>query len=253
MNNDASKLANSNNYRIKSTGLATDFEWLIEIIIKSFIKSGSLRFSDYYDIKQTVIEKLLLKEEKIKNQFQGMSKFSSYMSVIIQNECNELIRQKNRMLIIDKEINHPEDIIVSTNPENLLVIKQEISRLNKILNMYYHSRNKIILCLKLKYRIPLCFIDFSRYNNQIKMEEYQFFLTGLNPYITINDYELYSKAILVFNKYEEKENSPDALRKFIQLKTSELILLLNGSPPTSFYNEETFQILFEKYCDHRKE
>jgi len=50
----------------------------------------------------------------------------------------------------------------------------------------------------------------------------------------------------IFNKYENKNNAPDTLRKWVKFKINELIDVLNGSPPASKYDEETFQILFEK-------
>ena len=45
--------------------------------------------------------------------------------------------------------------------------------------------------------------------------------------------------------HENKSNSPDATRKWIEIKINELIDIMNHKTRTSNYDKETFRILFE--------
>jgi len=72
-------------------------------------------------------------------------------------------------------------------------------------------------------------------------------------YENLPDKEIYAIMTPLFNRCEGKENSPDALRKWINMKVDEIIDLLNGRTRRSNYDQETLKILAQKYYAAREE
>jgi len=218
---------------------------MIEIIVMKFIRSGGFSYQEKMDIIQTINEEILLKTHKIIDQYQGKSKFRTYLAIIIQNICYEILRKKKNNIEVEIEkVNLTDEETLS--PQNSIIIQQEILRLKNALEFYYKQKDKLILCLKLKFRIPHSIIDFQQYSVKITQEEFNQFENAVNPYIETTDLSIYQALVKICNKHEKKENSSDSLRKWISLKINELIEFLNGVPPASNYSEETLQILFEK-------
>lgn len=224
------------------------YQDLIDIIIKKYIRSGRFHCYEIDDIKQSVAETLIHKKDKILSQFLGNAQFESYLSVVIKNICNGIVRKdkKHSSLPFDPDYSEENDCI---DPEQTIILKQELQRLDWILRLYHKKRNKLVLCLKLRYRIPVSIKDFKVYISEIKKPEIALFHKETDPYHSQKDNIIFRAVIKIFNKHEKKSNTSDSLRKYIQTRTNELIKLLNGSPPTSNYNEETLQILFEKYIE----
>ena len=96
------------------------------------------------------------------------------------------------------------------------------------------------------FRIPFDVQDFKIVFEDISDDEFTSFVQQVNPYQACHDITILNALIPLFNKYENKNNSPDALRKWIKQKIVEIIDLLNGKSSSSRYNEETLQILFER-------
>ena len=93
------------------------------------------------------------------------------------------------------------------------------------------------------------FNDFIAVHPNITVFEFQQFMVRIAPYNDNTDVEIFSALTEILNKHENKNNTPDAMRKWIKQKINELIDIMNGDPPDSNYNEETIQILFEKcFC-----
>lgn len=230
--------------------LLSRYDFLIEIAIKKYIKTGTIPKSEIDDFRQSINEKLLIKSTKIYSQFKGLSKFSSYLTVIIQNICNELVRSRKVYQKVDfKDLHLKKD--ESPNPEMNLVIIQEQLKLKYILNLYHHHRPKIILGLKAKFRIPFTYKDFIAFNPEVTKEEYNLCLEEMMMSEENSTKTIYMRLVDVFNKHEEKNVDYDSLRKYINSKISDIIILLNGRPPESNYTEETLQILFEKFCENK--
>ena len=224
---------------------------LIDTIICLFIRSGQFRPEEYDEVKQQVNESLLKSISNIRNQFQGKSLFKTYLSIIIKNLCKEILRKKNKphYILLDDiyvQYAHAEAI-------NSIVFEEEMTRLQKAIELYYKQKWKLLLCLKLKFKMPFNYNDFSNMNKGISKDEFDNFVQRVMPFQDSPDVVIFTALTDIINRYENKNNSPDALRKWIKSKIDELIDILNGEPPTSHYNEETFQILFEKCYHDEKE
>jgi len=231
--------------------LILNHQKLIDSIIHLFIRSGQFKFEDLNEVKQQVNEELLNRIYKIRNQFQGKSLLRTYLSVIIRNVCNDILRKKIRPNYTTLD----ETMVLDTSVEamNGLVFEEEMVRLQKAIEFYYNQKWKLLLCLKLKFKVPFSYEDFNNVNNDITQIEFDRFVQQISPYQDNPDIIIFSALTDILNRCENKNNTPDALRKWIKLKISELIDILNGNPPTSQYNEETLQILFEKcFCDEKE-
>jgi hypothetical protein len=231
-----------------SSVFISEAQHIIDIIAYKFVKSKSFTFSELSDIKQTIAEELLKKKTKILTQYQGKAQFSTYLSVVIQNICREILRRKRPVFDSVPETMQWEDKS-SVSPENEVIINQEVIKLKHAIALYYRQKSKLELCLKLRFRIPLHYSDLQNVSPDFSPEEFSCFLTDIGDYLESSDKKIYAVLIPVLNKSEGKENTADSIRKWTTLKIFELIDFLNGDPPASNYNEETLQILFEKYCN----
>jgi len=230
--------------------LVLELQKLIDIIISKFIRTGQFDASNFDEIKQQINEELLNKMPDIKNQFQEKSLLRTYLSVIIRNICINLWRKRDKIKYIDYE--HVINIGTSYNTMDSMIIEEEKERLKKVMELYYQQKSKLILCLKLKFKMSFDFEDFREFNIHISQTEFEEFVHHIYPYEKCTDIILFTALTNIFNKYENKNNAHDTLRKWVNLKINELIDILNGNPPTSKYDEESFQILFEK-CYYQNE
>jgi hypothetical protein len=124
--------------------------------------------------------------------------------------------------------------------------------LRKALRLYDEHEAKLILCLKLKFKVPFDIKDFQFMFEGFSHSDFIAFTQEIAPYKDASDLTVLTALTRIFNKYQNKNNTPDALRKWITVKTTEVIELLNGNPPTYFYTMETLQLLFEKcFCSEK--
>jgi hypothetical protein len=225
--------------------LILELQELINIIIYQFIGLGKFGYAERDEIKQHINFELLNKIPKIQSQFQQKSLLRTYLGAIIRNICNEIVRNKQKSnLILFEEVDVADENIeknIST-----LIFEEEIIRLKKILNAYYKIKNKLILCLKIKFRMVIEIEDFRKFNNNITEDEFETFITEIQSYDNCPESKIFEALAFILNKYENKKSTPDSIRKWVTDKIIEIVDLLNGRPPSSKYDKETVQILFEK-------
>jgi DNA-binding protein YbaB len=221
---------------------------LIDIIVHQFIRAGKFRFEDKNDIKQQVNEELIKKIPRIQSQFQGRSSLKTYLSVIVTNICNDIRNCNNKITHVSISESITQDFDAKFFED--LLIKEEIKKLKNTLTLYPKQKPRLFLLLKLKFRMPVIFNDFNAVHPDITTIEFERFMAQIAPYNDNKDIEIFSALTKILNKHENKNNTPDAMRKWIKQKIYELIDIMNGNPPVSNYNEETIQILFEKCYSH---
>jgi DNA-directed RNA polymerase specialized sigma24 family protein len=224
--------------------LILNIQPLIDSTIYQFVKVGRFLKADHNEIRQEVNEKLLKRIHKIRDQFNNKSLLTTYLIAVIRNICHDIHRKK----ISEPVFLNYEATIVNLKENdsfNSLVLKEEKVRLKKIMELFFNERDKLILCLKLKYRIPFTYNDIKLAAPCISIDEYKSLYDSIKPYLSATDSMIYAGLTGIFNKHEKKKNSPDALRKWISKKTTEIISLLNTDLARHNYTEETLQILFE--------
>lgn len=237
--------------------LLEKYQDTIGFIVGKFVASGFFLPAEKADIIQTVNEKLW--REKIRNM-QAQYNYSvyvvTYFSKIVYNLCLELRRSQNRERATIDRTQDVGDLEIGFEDNSGLrnaVIAEEIKRFATILKLFGKWRAKLELCLQLLFRLELREDEIRRYCPQCRTEDTNVLLAQFGgDYEALSDKEIYTQVTPIFNRCEAKDNSPDALRKWINLKVEEIIALLNGRTRRSNYDRETLKILAQKYFDNGK-
>ncbi len=232
--------------------LVLSLQPLINSIVFKFIKLGKFSHDDHQEIKQQVNEALLNRMPKIRNQYHGKSLLTTYFTSVIRNICHDICR-KNISTPIFLHYEYKSQAYENNNGDSSILFEEEKIRLQRVLRLYYREKCKVILCLKLKYRMLFTFDDFKNVLHFFDHKDYERFKNKIHPYISSTDRSVLTALTEIFNKYENKKNSADALRKWISKKNFEIIDILNETSVSSQYSEETLQILFEMCYTDEKE
>lgn len=185
-------------------------------------------------------------EENTEN-LKNISSFTSYLMVTVRNIYIDIIRERNvRPLtaggleeIGDVPDKHGEDTMI-----HKIVLKEELVKLQTILILYYKTRAKLELCLKLKYRIPITQEDIEKCFPQYRQED----IKVLSQDFTFaKDKRVFEQILTVFNYHEARENKSDTLRKWINVKIEEIIMHLNRTHRNRVYNTKNFADFISLY------
>ena len=104
--------------------LILKYQETVKIIVKKYILAGVFRAADFEDIVQEVNMALLAKIPAMQAQYNGMSLFKTYFSVIVRNICMKEHAKANRGLKIEqKDIT---DFIDRAHVEEKIVFEKEI-------------------------------------------------------------------------------------------------------------------------------
>ncbi len=232
--------------------LIVKYQPIVLVIVRMFIKSGYFRGEEPREVIQTVNEKLLERIERIRDNYNGISKLRTYFSAVIRNLCLERIR-KGRVAEVYR-LMEEQDNSLSYSPDQLnrLIIRQELERLDTVLKLMYAQRQKIVLIVKALLRIPAREEEVQvlmEASHDSQLEESAAKLISGN---FRSDREAFQHLSKLFNYVEGKQNGEDSIRKWIYVKEGEIIQLLNGNPPRANHTHETLRILFERYF-HEKQ
>ncbi len=234
-------------------GLIVRYQPSIEIIVIDFIRRGLFDWQDKSEVMQMVNERLIgEKIPKMQQQYDGSAFVITYFSQIVRNLCLEIHRKQSRKAKpqVQQDL---EEVVIPDPGVNVLekiAIEQERERLAAILRMYARSKAKLVLCLKLFSRVAVSINDledcFGALERRDILAIHQQF--G-HAYDDMTDKAIYAYITPFFNRSDGKQNSPDALRKWIQAKVEEIILLMNGKPKQANYEPETLKILVRNYYE----
>jgi len=216
------------------------------IIVKKFVRNGSVKYDDFEDVKQSLIEKYLNKKDKIERSFNGSAKIETYISAVLYRMVLEILRSEKSKTNNSTEFEQivkffkTEKVI---NPEEQLIIENEKKYLQRVLHTLGKERFKISLFIKYYFRIIINVFDLNNYvpNNLIKSV-----LKILTFKINTKDKEIFSNLSEVQNSFETKKVKPDAVRMFINKNIEKTINRMNGTN-RAFYTKNTLSILFEMY------
>jgi hypothetical protein len=118
-----------------------------------------------------------------------------------------------------------------------------------ILEQFHSEKPKLLLCLKLMYRMPITRLDVVNWWPNCLEND----INALLNYVREEEETLTHKDVFVLlqplmNRAEMKNTSADSTRHWVDMQIQLILRLLNGSPPTSAHNRETLGILLEDYC-----
>lgn len=222
----------------------------IGYIVNRFIHTGFFEVSDRDEIIQYVNEKLLRdKIPKMQQQYDRSYFVTTYLSKIVHNVCLEYARANHRKR--RQEVSLDVYQLETANTDNVadaLVIEEEKKKLRTILRMYHKNQARIELFLKVLFGVGITdeqLISLYPTASSTDIHELTARCNATSDLDRKTDKELYEALTNFINKYEQKKNTPDALRKWLDTRIAEIIHLLNGTPKTANYDKETLRILFQ--------
>jgi RNA polymerase sigma factor (sigma-70 family) len=226
----------------------------IGFIVMKFVHSGLFTYTNKEDVIQYVNEKLLSgKIARMQEQYNGKYYVVTYFSKIVYNLCLEYSRKERAGYVESTGLEHIESQISDEVPiTERIIIEQECRRLKAILSMYNTSRPRTELYIKALFGSGITSDEVRAVFPTISEEDRTLLIERCSPSSDldrITDKEVYALLTELSNKYDNKSNSDDAVRKWIQIKISEITELLNGIPKVSNYDKETLKILFEYYYE----
>jgi hypothetical protein len=221
---------------------------LIDIIVKSFIKSQLFSPDDFDDIKQEVNLHLVGKIELIIRNYKPEYKMKTYISRIIQNKCLELARSKKNIYGIDGQTEKYQGTDISV--EDKYIIREYSQKLQYILKSFRRDFDKMLLCLKLYFGVRIEEKDITCFSlskaeildSKILLGRHTFH--GLQ--MPRERKALYQILTDFFNLAENSFNMQDAIRIYIKGRIKKIITRLNGIPPESNFDEDSLELLFRE-------
>ncbi len=221
-------------------------EEIINKVIGYYVRVGYFKKDEINDIFQDINCHLIEEYEKILAQYQELSMLSTYLYAIITNYCKDIIRSNKKVITI--EIESIQLITHNKSPEHELVIKSELQKLNRFFEMCFRKRDKLELLLKIKCKANFQYEEISSKFQEISPADIENILNIHHVRRNkLTDKEIYPLLNTIFNKLENKNNSDDSIRKWIDTKIDEIIVFMNGEPPVAKYNRETIMILLELF------
>ncbi len=223
------------------------YQPLIQIIVRVFVRSRQIRDCDHDEVISYINEKLLLKIERIRSQYNGVSMMRTYMSTVIRNLCLEKIRESHSGLVEEPSQFLEYAAYSPANQLNDIVIRQELQRLTKVMISFGSDRQRLEFCLKVMYRIPVTKEEFCSIAEGLNTNKLSFLWNSFNLKSIVEERDQYLRLTTLFTLIDGNKKSRDSIRKWIHHRLHQVISLMNGNPKRADYNEETVQLLFERY------
>lgn len=232
--------------RTDPKGLVLAYQKMVEAIVYKFVRTGMFSVESSADVVQTVNAELLERMPKIQANYNGSTLVRTYVSAVIRNICLKL-RQK-------RQFGYPVDPPVS---DNLLAVGELIDRYSlgqaksafwAILQQFGRDLPKLNICLKLRFHISLVRNDIILWYPACDEKIVSGLVARFGTHAAnLNEKETYAIVTPIFNSVENKNNSPDALRKWTDSRITEIVGLMNDSIPNAKFEEESIRILAEDY------
>jgi DNA-directed RNA polymerase specialized sigma24 family protein len=229
-------------------GLVLRYQSMIRIIVRKYVASGMFDHASFEDVVQSVNTALLRNIVRAQVQYNGSTLVKTYISSIIRNICLQLHHIEERTMPTERF--DENDFPRPNHIEERLAIAHAIAVFRAILQQFDHNGKlpRLLLCLKLWYRIPLESDDVVRWNPQCSTVDLRNLLSSFGSrYDRMPHREIFRVFTAFANKASKKENSDDAVRKWTHEKIAEILELMNGSPPTASFDEESLGALVEDY------
>jgi hypothetical protein len=80
----------------EQNGFYQTLNHLINKVVMRHVSRGVIPTREQEDVKTSILEKFLLKQNKIDGSFQGKSKIATYYTAVINRMCAEVIRKEQK-------------------------------------------------------------------------------------------------------------------------------------------------------------
>jgi RNA polymerase sigma factor (sigma-70 family) len=229
--------------------LLVRYQPIIRLIVRSYVRTRMFLPSEFDDIVQHLNKELLEKLPRIREQYNGMSLFRTYFANIVRHACLSL-HTKRRSRPSFLELERTAELMEPGSPENKLLIEHDIHVFHAIMEQFHSEKAKLLLCLKLMYRIPIARLDIMNWWPGCPERDIDAFLVAVSQEggEAVTHKDVFSLFQPLVNGAETNHTTADSIRHWADVRITLILHLLNGNPPNSAHNRETLGILFEDYC-----
>jgi len=227
-------------------GLVLAYQGMVETIVRKYVRSGMFSNESRSDVVQTVNAELLERIHRVQVNYNGSTLLRTYMSAVIRNICLKLHKQGMYGNPVDPPVT--EKLLVPVDMVDRYSIGQAKRAYWAIMQEYFRDLPKLTICLKLRYHIKIERKDILRWYPECRPVIVAQLIAHFGPHpVHLTEKDTFAFVTQIFNAAENKNNSPDTLRKWTASKILEILNLLNSSIPHAAFDEESFRILVEDY------
>jgi hypothetical protein len=226
--------------------LVVEYQGMIRAITCKYIETGMFGPEHLSDVIQAINAELLARIPRIQALFNGSTLVRTYVSAVIRNICLKL--RKDGEYGTSTPTSEGEIVRGSSRVIDRYSIERARQVFRAILLQYDRHLPKLLVCLKLLFRLPLTKGDILAMYPQCPPRELRRIRArfGRN-YAKVSDKEIFALLTPFFNMAEGKENSEDALRKWANTKVNEILDLLDDSFPGGCFDKESLNTLLEDF------
>ena len=219
------------------------YQPIIRIIVRNLAFQGYLPKREINDLIQDVNRKLIERLPRIRQQYNNKSQFRTYFSVVIRNLCLEEFRKVRLVAEPQPEV---YEQTASESSTDQLIIRQEYERLQRALRLFGPERHAIWIAIRCFADFPVSPNDFLGFESDSGSDIRAQMAAQVNGTLKLQKQDKMEILSDVFNRFEQKKRTTDAVRKWASSRLDELVTLMNGNPPRSAYTIEILYILIEK-------
>lgn len=228
--------------------LLLKYQGIIRIIVRRYVSTGMFRPNEFEDVVQELNAELLIRLPRIRRRYDGSSFVRTYFSAVVRNLCLKMhkkSRRKIRTEALDEEIAADPD-----DPMQKYQIEHAVGMFRAIMRQYDHSPAfpKLLVGLKLRYRLPLSSSDILRWLPHCPDAHVNRLISLFGgEYEEMFERDVWKAITSVSNAVDRKVNTPDAFKKWVLLRIQEILALLNGEPRRTHFDQESLKVLVEDY------
>ena len=200
----------------------------------------------FSDAVQTVNTELLERMPSVQEHYNGSTLVRTYVSAVIRNICLRMHMKKMYARPSDPPpINISSESITEVDRYS---IDQARKVFRAIMEQFGKDLPKLTICLKLRYQIRVQKTDVLRWWPECTPVLMSRILDRFgSDDAAMKEKEAWEYATPIFNAFQNKTNTPDALRKWTADKITEIVSLLNSSLPPAAFDDQALRILIEDY------
>jgi DNA-directed RNA polymerase specialized sigma24 family protein len=217
-------------------------------MISGFVRRLHRCQDEWPDIVQEIYTRLLSGklaqiQKKYDSSFGLTPSFTSYFMVCVRNMYIDVVREGRNLRMKGSEVPFPvvgSDAPSTAQSVQTAFLDEEFAKLRVILQLHPASRGKIMLCLKLKCRLPVIAADVRRCFPGCSAQD---ILQLSADFRSSKDRDMYRAIVSVFNRHEARPVQADTLRKWVETKIHLLISHLNRLHRQDVYDDENISDL----------
>jgi hypothetical protein len=226
--------------------LIARYQEMFRVITLKFVGTGYFRPGEVDDTVQSISLYILTKISQIRAQYNGSTLLKTYVSGIVKNHCIRLGEAGNRRLIT-QEI-ESDTLTDGTRTDDRVQLREAIERFRIILAMFDEYMPKLLLALKIYYRIPITREDMRNWFPGASPELKERFVELFHDEeMMMERSKIFEAVHPLMNRLEKKRNAHDAFRHWTWIRIDEVIRLLNSGSKKGHFDRETLRELVEDY------